>query len=66
VVWRSRGISNKSGKTSTTILLEIIRTLTLRHGSNCGFLEIIFFANNNFFSGGIRVMGENHLIYNNI
>lgn len=40
-------------------------TLTLRHGNNCEVFGNFFIANNQTFSGGIRVMGENHKIYNN-
>jgi poly(beta-D-mannuronate) lyase len=60
-------ISNKSGKNKyyNNTFRNYQGTLTLRHGNNCEVFGNYFFANNNFFSGGIRVMGENHLIYNN-
>ena len=39
--------------------------LTLRHGNNCEVFNNFFFARGGFKSGGIRVIGEEHKIYNN-
>lgn len=60
-------ISNKSGsnKYYNNTFRDYQGTLTLRHGDGCEVYNNYFFANNNPFSGGIRVIGENHKIYNN-
>ncbi|WPR72470.1 chondroitinase-B domain-containing protein [Flavobacterium sp. NG2] len=60
-------ISNKSGnnKYYNNTFRNYSGSLTLRHGDNCEVYGNYFFANNNNFSGGIRVIGENHKIYNN-
>lgn len=60
-------ISNKSGnnKYYNNTFRNYSGSLTLRHGDNCEVFGNYFFANNNNFSGGIRVIGENHKIYNN-
>lgn len=60
-------ISNKSGnnKYYNNTFRDYQGTLTLRHGDNCEVYNNFFFANNNLLSGGIRVIGENHQIYNN-
>lgn len=60
-------ISNKSGKNKyyNNTFRNYQGTLTLRHGNNCEVFGNYFFANNNLLSGGIRVIGENHKIYNN-
>ena len=60
-------ISNKScfNKYYNNTFRNYSGSLTLRHGNNCEVYNNFFFANNNEFSGGIRVIGENHLIYNN-
>lgn len=60
-------ISNKSGanKYYNNTFRNYQGTLTLRHGDNCAVYNNYFFANNNPFSGGIRVIGEGHTVYNN-
>ena len=40
-------------------------TLTLRHGNRCSVYGNYFFANHVANSGGIRIIGEDHLVYNN-
>jgi poly(beta-D-mannuronate) lyase len=40
-------------------------TLTLRHGNRCTVEGNFFFANNATNSGGIRIIGEDHLVMNN-
>lgn len=60
-------ISNKSGKNKyyNNTFRAYQGTLTLRHGDHCEVYNNYFFANNNLLSGGIRVIGENHKIFNN-
>jgi poly(beta-D-mannuronate) lyase len=60
-------ISNKSGhnKYYNNTFRNYSGSLTLRHGNDCEVFGNFFLANNNQFSGGIRVLGENHKIYNN-
>ncbi|MEN3322830.1 chondroitinase-B domain-containing protein [Mariniflexile soesokkakense] len=60
-------ISNKSGsnKYYNNTFENYQGALTLRHGNNCEVYNNFFLANSNPFSGGVRVMGENHKIYNN-
>jgi len=60
-------ISNKSGKNKyyNNTFKDYQGTLTLRHGNDCEVYNNYFFADNNQFSGGIRVIGEGHKIYNN-
>ncbi|QOW10420.1 T9SS type A sorting domain-containing protein [Kaistella flava (ex Peng et al. 2021)] len=60
-------ISNKScdNKYYNNTFRDYSGSLTLRHGNNCDVYNNYFFANNQLFSGGIRVLGENHRIYNN-
>lgn len=60
-------ISNKSCKNKyyNNTFRDYQGTLTLRHGNDCEVYDNFFIANNKLFSGGIRVMGENHKIYNN-
>ncbi|WP_159021301.1 chondroitinase-B domain-containing protein [Formosa sp. L2A11] len=60
-------ISNKSGKNKyyNNTFEDYQGALTLRHGNGCEVYNNFFFANKNVFSGGIRVMGEDHNIYNN-
>ena len=60
-------ISNKSGsnKYYNNTFEDYQGALTLRHGDNCEVYNNFFFADNNPFTGGIRVIGENHKIYNN-
>lgn len=60
-------ISNKSGKNKyyKNTFRNYSGTLTLRHGNGCEVYDNYFFANNRILSGGIRVIGEDHKIYNN-
>lgn len=60
-------ISNKSGQNKyyNNTFRDYAGTLTLRHGDNCEVYGNYFFAENNTLSGGIRVIGEGHKIYNN-
>jgi poly(beta-D-mannuronate) lyase len=60
-------ISNKSGsnKYYNNTFADYSGSLTLRHGNNCEVYNNFFLANGQSFSGGVRVMGENHKIYNN-
>ncbi len=60
-------ISNKSGKNKyyNNTFKDYQGTLTLRHGNDCEVYNNYFFADNNLFSGGIRVIGEGHKVYNN-
>ncbi|AWG21019.1 hypothetical protein FFWV33_05440 [Flavobacterium faecale] len=60
-------ISNKSCKNKyyNNTFKNYSGSLTLRHGNDCEVYGNYFLADNNLFSGGIRVLGENHKIYNN-
>ena len=60
-------ISNKSGsnKYYNNTFRDYQGTLTLRHGNGSEIYNNYFFANKNAFSGGMRVIGEDHKIYNN-
>jgi len=60
-------ISNKSGgnKYYNNTFRDYQGTLTLRHGNNTEVFNNFFFGNNNSFSGGVRVIGEGHKVYNN-
>lgn len=60
-------ISNKSGKNKyyNNTFRNYSGTLTLRHGNNCEVYNNYFFADDNLYSGGVRVIGEGHKIYNN-
>lgn len=60
-------ISNKSGQNKyyNNTFRDYSGTLTLRHGNNCEVYGNYFLAGNNIFSGGVRVIGEGHKIYNN-
>ena len=60
-------ISNKSGsnKYYNNTFRDYQGTLTLRHGNNTEVYGNYFFGNNNSFSGGVRVIGENHKVFNN-
>lgn len=60
-------ISNKSCKNKyyNNTFSNYSGSLTLRHGNDCEVFGNFFLANSNQFSGGIRVLGENHKIYNN-
>ncbi len=60
-------ISNKSGsnKYYNNTFRDYQGTLTLRHGNNAEVYGNYFFGNSNAFSGGVRVIGEDHKVYNN-
>lgn len=60
-------ISNKSGQNKyyNNTFRDYSGTLTLRHGDNCEVYGNYFFAEKNTFSGGVRVIGEGHKVYNN-
>lgn len=60
-------ISNKSGENhySNNIFYECKGMLTLRHGNNCTVEGNYFFGNDVSNSGGVRVIGENHVVFNN-
>ena len=60
-------ISNKSGQNKyyNNTFRNYSGALTLRHGDNCEVYGNYFFAEDNFQSGGVRVIGEGHKIYNN-
>ncbi|MBC2846351.1 polysaccharide lyase 6 family protein [Winogradskyella flava] len=60
-------ISNKSGSNRyyNNTFRDYQGTLTLRHGNNADVYGNYFFGNNNAFSGGVRVIGEDHKVYNN-
>ncbi|WP_445738503.1 chondroitinase-B domain-containing protein [Mariniflexile sp.] len=60
-------ISNKSGnnKYYNNTFEDYSGALTLRHGNNCEVFNNFFLAKGHSFSGGVRVIGENHKIYNN-
>jgi hypothetical protein len=60
-------ISNKSGNNTFryNTFYECEGTLTLRHGNYGKIYGNYFNGNGNSQSGGIRVIGENHIIYNN-
>lgn len=45
--------------------LESKGTLTLRHGNNCDVYSNFFFGNGVSSTGGIRIIGEDHKVYNN-
>ncbi|GGI57485.1 polysaccharide lyase 6 family protein [Winogradskyella haliclonae] len=60
-------ISNKCGsnKYYNNTFRDFQGTLTLRHGNNAEVYGNYFFGNENTFSGGVRVIGEDHKVYNN-
>ncbi len=60
-------ISNKSGQNKyyKNTFRDYAGCLTLRHGNNCEVYSNYFFAENNFLTAGVRVIGEGHKIYNN-
>mgnify|MGYP003683458695 CR=1 FL=1 len=60
-------ISNKSGKNKyyNNTFRDYQGTLTLRHGNGCEVYNNYFFANNNTFTGAVRIIGEDHKVYNN-
>lgn len=60
-------ISNKScGNLYTNnVFFENHGMLTLRHGNSCTVEGNYFFGNGISESGGVRIIGENHKVYNN-
>lgn len=60
-------ISNKScgNLYNNNLFLECKGMLTLRHGNNCTVDGNYFFGNGVSESGGVRIIGENHKVYNN-
>jgi len=60
-------ISNKSGENiyRYNAFVESQGTLTLRHGNRCTVDSNTFIGRNRAETGGIRVIGEDHLIINN-
>lgn len=60
-------ISNKSGQNKyyNNTFRNFGGGLTLRHGNNCEVYGNYFFAENNDFTLGVRLIGEGHKVYNN-
>jgi poly(beta-D-mannuronate) lyase len=60
-------VSNKSCNNtySYNTFVNCKGTLTLRNGNNCSVFGNFFFGNNVDNSGGIRIIGEDHRVYNN-
>ena len=60
-------ISNKScgNYFSNNVFFECQGMLTLRHGNGSTVDGNYFFGNKNSSSGGVRIIGENHKVYNN-
>ena len=60
-------ISNKSGQNKyyNNTFRDYSGCLTLRHGNNCEVFDNYFFAEDNYFTAGVRVIGEGHKVYNN-
>ena len=60
-------ISNKSGQNKyyNNTFRDYGGGLTLRHGNNCEVFGNYFFAEDNDFTLGVRVIGEGHKVYNN-
>lgn len=60
-------ISNKScgNLYSNNLFLECVGVLTLRHGNNCTVEGNYFFGNGVSSTGGVRIIGENHRVFNN-
>lgn len=60
-------ISNKSCGNiyQNNLFLECSGMLTLRHGNNCKVEGNYFFGNNISGTGGVRIIGEDHKVYNN-
>lgn len=61
-------ISNKScsNRYIENTFLESEGTLTLRHGHRCLVEGNIFAGNNKRMTGGVRVIGEDHIVRNNV
>lgn len=60
-------ISNKSFYNTYryNTFVECQGALTLRHGNNCEVYGNYFFGNNVKGTGGVRIIGEGHKVYNN-
>ncbi len=60
-------ISNKScgNVYSNNVFYECKGMLTLRHGNDCTVEGNYFFGNGISSSGGVRIIGEDHKVYNN-
>lgn len=60
-------ISNKSCENSYSgnTFEDCAGALTLRHGNRCTVEGNFFFGNNKSGSGGVRIIGEDHKVYNN-
>lgn len=60
-------ISNKSCGNiySNNVFFECRGMLTLRHGNDCTVEGNYFFGNGVSSSGGVRIIGEDHKVYNN-
>ncbi len=60
-------ISNKSCGNSyrNNVFFECEGSMVLRHGNDCLVEGNVFLGNNKDFTGGVRVIGENHTIVNN-
>jgi len=60
-------ISNKScgNVYSNNVFLECKGMLTLRHGNDCTVEGNFFFGNGVSSTGGVRIIGEDHKVYNN-
>ena len=60
-------ISNKScgNYFSNNVFFECHGMLTLRHGNGCTVDGNYFFGNKLSDTGGVRIIGENHKVYNN-
>lgn len=60
-------ISNKSGHNTirNNIFYESSGMLTLRHGNDAEVYGNYFLGNGKQGSGGVRIIGENHKVYNN-
>jgi poly(beta-D-mannuronate) lyase len=60
-------ISNKSCENiyRYNVFVSCQAMLTLRHGNRCSVYGNYFFSNNVINSGGIRIIGEDHKVYNN-
>jgi len=60
-------ISNKSCGNiySNNVFFESRGMLTLRHGNDCTVAGNYFFGNGISNSGGVRIIGEDHKVYNN-
>lgn len=60
-------LSNKScgNVYRRNVFLEVSGTLTLRHGNDCLVEENVFLGNNASGTGGIRIIGEDHIVRGN-